>query len=619
MVDEVVSEAQVEIQKVILSIVTSESIWTATPRTKERTEVEDVNEQELWTTTITSEVVVTIPYPKITEPPMLYRRKLGSNHWDEIHEQIQGQKRDATQCPTDYNLCPKSLNGGCCPTDRVCGSASCLPTSAAPASACGKAGYIACGISDGGGCCPAGYVCGPAGCSASAGVTSTQTCSVNSFLCPASFGGGCCKNGMGCALSSCYTTSATTFTLFETYTTTDANSNRQTITSTIVSVTSPPVPTATASSADLIPKIASSAAPIAKTEATGTPSTNKGLSTPMIGGIIGGAVAFLAIVLAVAFCILRRLKTVAKVTAANSRTSSSGPSGRSRPRPQPVDVPDVDAMSVDPLMMTGSEVSSSVRRPSYQSARYSSAHEVEANSPPSFTSPFSPRSPPHTHYPRGYNTVPTSDSNYSQTPSGGYRNPSVDSTPPSSQNPDRGYFDLPIQSNRVSQGSFPTRRPSQHGRNWSNASDQSAVSNVSSEPAELDARPEDGRKSSLQRALYGLGMGRMMSRRRSDPVVLTGGPTKKAEWTSPISPGLGHIPEAGESQQHVAQYHSPADVGGFGVTQVREKRQRERGLSASQLRDAGLSNAQLREMTMFEANPYHQPPAPAPAENNEKP
>jgi hypothetical protein len=99
----------------------------------------------LWST-------VVVAYPKITAGPALVRRKLGSTHWDTIHEAIQGQKRDASVCASDYQLCPKSLNGGCCPTDRLCGSSSCYPSSTAPASACGQVGYFGCGIAEGGGC-----------------------------------------------------------------------------------------------------------------------------------------------------------------------------------------------------------------------------------------------------------------------------------------------------------------------------------------------------------------------------------------------------------------------------------------------------------------------------------
>jgi hypothetical protein len=94
---------------------------------------------------------VIVAYPKITERPALVRRKLGGNHWNLIHEGIQGQKRDASICATDYSLCPQSLGGGCCPTDRVCGSSSCYPSSAAAtASGCGQEGYFNCGVEEGG-------------------------------------------------------------------------------------------------------------------------------------------------------------------------------------------------------------------------------------------------------------------------------------------------------------------------------------------------------------------------------------------------------------------------------------------------------------------------------------
>jgi hypothetical protein len=98
------------------------------------------------------------------------------------------------------------------------------------------------------------------------------------------------------------------------------------------------------------------------------------------------------------------------------------------------------------------------------------------------------------------------------------------------------------------------RRPSHHGRNWSNASDQSAVSqssqNSTSTPiAELEAGRDGDRRSSLQRALHGLGMGRIVSRRRSDPVILTGGPTRQQDLL--VNQGLGHILEAGESLLHL--------------------------------------------------------------------
>ncbi|CAG8953284.1 hypothetical protein HYFRA_00003491 [Hymenoscyphus fraxineus] len=600
-------------QNVIVTVFASESIEIAVGHENENTNDALESKQHLQIVTRTSEFAVTSAHPKITPGPSLFRRKLGSNKWALIHEGIQGQKRDATQCPVDYQLCPKSLNGGCCPNDRVCGASSCLPTSAAPASACGISGYIACGASDGGGCCPGGFVCGQAGCSPSAGVSASQTCGANSYQCAASFGGGCCKNGMGCAVSTCYVTSISTFTLLETITTTDASSNPVTRINTKITATTPVTPTATVpSNENLVTKLPSSA-PVAKTEATSaSKSDSTGLTTPTIGGIIGGAIGFLVIILIIATFIIRRLNKVVKVTeATNSRTSSSGPrSGRSRPRAPSNQMIEVDQLSVDPLMMTPSESSGIVRRPSNQSSSiYSAAHEVEANSPrPLFNtySPFSPQPPSHTHYPGGYNPVSTSDSPNSQNYYRHDREPSLEPSPPTSVNPNGGYFDLPIQSNRGSQGSIFTRRPSTHGRNWSNSSDQSNVSQMS-DPVELEASLDDGRRSSLSRALYGLGMGgmsRIVSRKlsggsgsSSSATVQRAQSKRTPAWQTPASPtALGHIAEASESQYHVDDIQSAP--------------MRQQGLSGSQLREAGMSNSQLREMTLFEANPYTDPNAP---------
>lgn len=131
-----------------------------------------------------------------------------------------------------------------------------------------------------------------------------------------------------------------------------------------------------------------------------------------------------------------------------------------------------------------------------------------------------------------------------------------------------------------------------------------------SDPVELEATPDDGRRSSLSKALYGLGMGgmsRYVSRRRSSndsntSPGLQGGPSKRTPpWQTPASPtALGHIPEASESQYHVDTVTPAPD----------RPPTRQRGLSGPQLREAGLSNSQLREMTMFEANPYGDEIAP---------
>ncbi|KAK0128355.1 hypothetical protein ONS95_000327 [Cadophora gregata] len=282
---------------------------------------------------------------------------------------------------------------------------------------------------------------------------------------------------------------------------------------------------------------------------------------------------------------------------ANSNTHTSSSGYRSR-----ISIPghqDIDAMSVDPLMMTVSEASGSIRRPYHSrnpsSTTYAHELEVDANtsrSPPSFTSPFSPRSPPYTHYQKGYNPISSSESQYSSS-SGGFRNPSVESTPPMHHNPNAGYFDLPLQTqiqtehrnsqtSQISPQTQTGRRPSQHGRNWSDASDISQISQASSAAlAELDAGRDGDRRSSFTRALEGLGMGRMVSRRRSEPVPLAGGPVRGPEWTpSPREApwqGLFHIPEAGESAVRLEGVREVVALGG------------------------GMSNAQFREISLLES------------------
>jgi hypothetical protein len=371
-----------------------------------------------------------------------------------------------------------------------------------------------------------------------------------------------------------------TFTVTETVTTTDVNSNRHTITTTITSATNPELPTGIPPTDGIIAQVTPSASAIPKSAATG--GSSGGLTTAELGGIIGGAIFILLALLVATFLILRRLNKAIKVTElANSGTSSSGHrSGRSGQRPL-----DVDALSVDPLMMSPSEAGGSIRRPSQFANSTTQIHEMETNSPPVFNSPFSPRTPPYTHYPKGYKPVSTtSESRYSSST----RHDSVElPTPPSHHNPNAGYFDIPPHSarNRGSADSTPsamTRRPS-HSRHWSNASDQSQVSQASnsSNPAELDAgrdgpkaAPRRSSGSSFTKALHelGVGMTRMVSfRRRSETPVLTGGPVRneKPEWMTNTAytgagQGLGHIPEAGESRINLE------GEGGISNAQMRE-------------------------------------------------
>ncbi|KAG4420975.1 hypothetical protein IFR04_005844 [Cadophora malorum] len=549
-----------------------------------------VQEQRISLPTQTVRSTIIVSYPKITDGPSLVRRKLGSIKWDMIHDGIQGQKRDLTSCPVDYDLCPKSMNGGCCPTDRVCGTSSCFPNSAAPASACGKSGYIACGIPEGGGCCPGGYQCATNGCILLAGVVQTaQTCGTDSYLCPASLGNGCCSLGLGCAISSCYKTDISIFTYTGTVTTTDANLNPHTLTTTITSSTvlGAPDPTETVNDDGVRGKYIPPETASEKVKAEG--AKNSGLTTSQIGGIIGGAVVILLIILLASFLIIKRLNRAIRLSESNTHTHSSSSGHRSRrsvPRPQ-----DIDAMSVDPLMMTPSEASGSVRRPYHSRNPSSTTYEldVDAHTPrstPTFTSPFTPRSPPNTHYRDGYNAVSSSESQYSSSSGGGgYRNPSVESTQPMHHNPNAGYFDLPLQTqiqhehrnsqtSQISPQTQTGRRPSQHGRNLSDTSDISQISQTSSAGlAELDASPDTARRSSVTRSiLQGLGMGRIASRRRSETVPLSGGPVRSPDWTPSPREGLFHIPEAGESAVRIEGVREGVDsaLGGMSNAQFRE-------------------------------------------------
>lgn len=83
---------------------------------------------------------------------MSKKRKLDSNNWNEMHEELDGQKRDVTVgCPASYSLCPSALGGDCCPTSLSCGISSCYATTSTTTSGC-PAGFMTCGVVDGGEC-----------------------------------------------------------------------------------------------------------------------------------------------------------------------------------------------------------------------------------------------------------------------------------------------------------------------------------------------------------------------------------------------------------------------------------------------------------------------------------
>jgi hypothetical protein len=419
-----------------------------------------------------------------------------------------------------------------------------------------------------GGCCPSNYICGRAGCSPPVGVAFSETCGFSSYLCPASLGYGCCPNGLGCGISNCYSTEVVSYTIVDTVITTEGG-ELQTLTSTVVTATTPAAPTAlaTTSESGILPKVvAPTQTAIAKTKATD--NSSGGLTKVQLGGIIGGAVILLMVLLVITFFIFRRLNQFDRaIEEAKTRTTSNAT--RSQPSRIPrhtAAIPEIDNMSIDPLIMTSSEVTQSVRslrHGSQQSQQSQMSHEVEASSPPFFHSPFSSRSPPYNNYAGGYAPVAVSD-----TSSSGHRNSSLESTPGFIPSPAE-YFDIPPQSRNNFEDqnlkfgysphtAFQPRRPSQHERQWSQSSSQSQVSIASSNIVELEASDHSDRHIGLRGALQGLGMRLSMRKRKSsitapnlprtsEPMVLTGGPTNRPDWVM-SSAGLGHIAEAGESR-----------------------------------------------------------------------
>lgn len=478
------------------------------------------------------------------------------------------QRRAATECPAAYQLCPASVGGGCCPSDRVCGTSSCFATTAAPQSACGILGYIACGIEDGGGCCPGGYSCLQDGCAALPGVSYSETCDVGSYLCPASLNYGCCQSGMGCGLTDCYYTSATTFTMTETFTTT-TDSQTFTITTTVITAATPqaptPLPTSTPT-ASFIAKIDGSAAPIAKISASSTP--NSGLTMPQIGGIIGGAVFLLLVILVAAFVIIRRLNQAIKLsdTSPSKKTLGYASNSRRSRGSYPLNsstLVDEDAISSDPFQMNAPHGADQGKphSQSYQDAGQIYSPELDGMeiSPSIFTTPF-----PISHA-RGYNSLPTSDADPRSA-----RTISSYNYPRGS----RGYFDIPphrdpvLRDQNIRWGHTSPRRPSQRGRNMSDVSDfndgttlpghgrnlSDASDATIQSYFELEAGSEGDRRGSFQRAMHGLGLARL--RRKSEPVVLGERPllgSGNGHGTRD-SIGMENIEELRESSVHELEF-----------------------------------------------------------------
>ncbi|KAH8778631.1 hypothetical protein F5883DRAFT_517474 [Diaporthe sp. PMI_573] len=293
----------------------------------------------------------------------VYKVKITEDH---LTRDFHLEKRAKNQCSTDYNLCPSSLGGGCCPNNYACAKESCYATTAAVSTCAGHTGYYACPFDSGGGCCPQGLLCGAnEACTPPAGATYSQTCPGTGYTaCPASLGGGCCQSDMACGTAACYNTSPST-TVIVVATTQDGSAT---------TITSTSVFTPTGDSADsntgVVPKVFPSTYP--KQAATEDDNSSggggsSGLSKGAIGGIVGGAAAVLVIFLAVAYFLVKRLnKTKRAVESRRETTSGSGTRQTAekksatqvsivRMQPTPSEV---DAMDCDPLMVPSSSIAS---------------------------------------------------------------------------------------------------------------------------------------------------------------------------------------------------------------------------------------------------------------------
>jgi hypothetical protein len=382
-----------------------------------------------------------------------------------------------------------------------------------------------------GGCCPSGTICDKVkGCIVPAGSTYSLDCDTGSYMCPTSLGiYACCHSSLACGVGFCYSTSFPTVPVTITYTTTISNSITQTITTVVQTAYTESLAQAlatTAAALSTITQFTPSATAVAKAQASSDSSS--GLTQAELGGIIGAAVLVVLVVCVATFLIIRRLNAVARVAkaAASRKSGLSGSNTKSSNGPRPhgptpsggySGLENIEAMSIDPLMMSDSDTNaahSSVGLPR-PSAVYSTGSDLEPGGSPPIPAPYgSPQA-----YIGGYQQVPMYDPNYSDG-SGHNRSQSSESAgrsrSPRSGNIS-GYFDIDpaLRDQNLRHGHVPSRPSMQsHGRQWSDASDVSQQSG-GSDIIELDAGIDGDRRSSLQRAMQGVGFSRVSGRRVS--------------------------------------------------------------------------------------------------------
>jgi len=156
------------------------------------------------------------------------------------------------------------------------------------------------------------------------------------------------------------------------------------------------------------------------------------------------------------------------------------------------------------------------------------------------------------------------------------------------------------------------RRPSAHGRNWSNVSDQSGVSQASSSAlVELDAwtlgeERAGGRLGSasgtIKRALQGLGS--MVGRRKSEPqqqqqqhTPLTGGPLRSPQATDWMNAMIG---SGGQGLGELREEEHEQDQEGMLQLNRRSRMSNRSGTSdrSGASNRSGMSNAELRQASV---------------------
>lgn len=273
---------------------------------------------------------------------------------------------------------------------------------------------------------------------------------------------------MACAVNQCYSTATSQLTTTMAVTTTEEGV-RRTYQTAVVTVITPVIPSTlpTAGSGDgeqAVLKYFPSA--IDKVTPTPTAAAQKdkgGLSTGMIAGIVGGAVAFLIVILVASFIIIRHLNKVVAVVSTKQSDSS-----RSRPPMKnfkPTDS-EVDALSVDPLMMSPRPT-----RPRGNS-KVSSTHVT--------ISPDNGSNDP----------TPSGLSEGYQSPVGQSRHTSMDTS-----RVEGDYFDSQTGFTRLSRRTSDSQGAYTHVRNLSYGSDNSdghtpaTNRHLSAVPSELDSTP----------------------------------------------------------------------------------------------------------------------------------